>query len=84
MSLLDRIYNQSPVWLQNVMCSTKGYIIGQRRYGKLFYKVLNEYETKSISTEQKLIELLEVSKYVAAYRDYITPKLLTKVKRGGN
>ena len=37
---LEKIYDMAPVWVQNLMCSVKGWMIKRRRYGKGFFEEL--------------------------------------------
>ena len=41
---LEKLYDFSPVWIQNLMCSAKGWMINRRRYGRGFYMELNALE----------------------------------------
>ena len=38
MRILERVYDNSPIFLQNVMCSLKGYLQNKERYGKDYWK----------------------------------------------
>ena len=38
MSKLEKIYDLSPIWFQNVMCSLKGYANFRSRYGKKYHE----------------------------------------------
>jgi phenylacetate-CoA ligase len=44
--MLNTIYNHSPITIQNIFCSTKGYFICKRRYNHNFYKQLKKFENK--------------------------------------
>jgi len=50
------IYNHLPVWGQNVACSIEGFRIIRNRYGKQFWKYLEEYESRNKWTEEQLKE----------------------------
>lgn len=38
MGLLEKIYDKSPIFFQNIMVSTKGYQNNKKRYGKAYYE----------------------------------------------
>ena len=40
-----KIYNNLPIWLQNLACSFEGLRIKRTRYGKIFWESLAEYES---------------------------------------
>lgn len=55
MGLLETIYNNVPIFMQNIMVSTKGYCNHGERYGKAYYKhlaFLKKFDTYSL--EEKL------------------------------
>lgn len=55
MSIFEKIYDHSPVFFQNTMVSTKGYLNNSQRYGKAYKECrafLNDYDSWSI--EKKL------------------------------
>lgn len=84
MTRIEKLYNSSPVWLQNVICSAKGYLINRRRYGKGFYEALSEYEQNGMTHEQRLHNFLSAIKYVPYYSHYPLDKMLSNVNgRGG-
>ena len=56
------------MWLQNLMCSVKGWTIVRRRYGKEFFRLLSEYENHSIDAEEELQRFFEEIRYVPAYK----------------
>ena len=61
LGLLNRVYYNLPVWMQNVMCSAKGYVICKRRYKRQFYKYLYQYEKGEIDPERELRNFLEIA-----------------------
>lgn len=38
MGLIDKIYNISPIFIQNIMISVSGYLRNRKRYGKTYYE----------------------------------------------
>lgn len=54
MSLLIKLYNNSPVCLQNLFCSMQGFLICRRRYSSNFYKQLKLYEAGYYKPEECL------------------------------
>jgi hypothetical protein len=44
MSILKTIYDRSPVCIQNLLCSIKGYLICQQRYNHNFYRYLEKFK----------------------------------------
>jgi len=69
---LDSIYDASPVWMQNLMCSVKGWMIQRRRYGKQFQEELSRYHAGFYNQEKELIDFLDAVKDVEAYKGIIT------------
>lgn len=67
MSRLERIYDASPIFFQNIMCSIKGILNNKKRYGKEYWKYrefLEEFDTwpleKQLQYQKKeLIKLLD-------------------------
>ena len=59
MEMLKIIYNNSPVFIQNIMASAKGYIIKRKRFDKKFYRELYRYENNHYKPEKLLRDLLE-------------------------
>ncbi len=54
MSKLECIYDKSPIWLQNVMCSVKGYSNNRSRYGKKYWEYrefFNKFDALSIEEQ---------------------------------
>jgi phenylacetate-CoA ligase len=46
MSILNIIYDASPITVQNLFCSVKGYFIQKQRYNSNFYKQLQKFENR--------------------------------------
>lgn len=67
MSIIERIYSSSPRWMQNIMCSAKGWAIQRRRYGKDFFKYLRLFETRQINPTDALHDFLESARFIPAY-----------------
>lgn len=75
--MIKTIYNISPVFLQNFMCSLYGYIEGKKRFGSKFNEYLNDlilsdfFSGKEIYDEQhrKLTKTLKVAKSMGIYQD---------------
>lgn len=58
MILLEKIYAKSPVWIQNLMCSAKGYMICRRRYNKAFHRELSRYQNGYYKQSRQLAVML--------------------------
>lgn len=65
---LQKIYDYSPVWVQNLMCSVKGWQIKRRRYGKQFYEELRKLESGEYVQRQELFAFLRQASTVPAYK----------------
>ena len=65
---LQKIYDHTPVFFQNIMCSVKGWTIQRRRCGKEFFRYLSDYENHRISPEEGLDTFLKSIRYVPAYK----------------
>ncbi|WP_143595744.1 phenylacetate--CoA ligase family protein, partial [Tamilnaduibacter salinus] len=60
-SIAERIYFQSPVWLQNILVSAYGYRLYRKRYGGAFKQILNEVRSiDEMNTDQ--IEALQAER----------------------
>lgn len=70
----QKVYGCCPVFLQNILCSVKGYTIKKRRYSKHFFEELKKYETGYYKPEECLRnflkEIKEVPFYKKLYREY--------------
>jgi phenylacetate-CoA ligase len=71
MGLLQKIYDNSPIFFQNIMCSLSGYVRNLSRYGKAYHNYLNflaQFDTwsykRKIQYQQK--ELVRFIKYTVA------------------
>lgn len=73
---LESIYNVSPYWLQNIMCSAKGFLINQRRYGHSFYKELRNFEVHQYNPLKELLFILEFCKDIPFYKDVLSESFL--------
>lgn len=68
---LQGLYDKAPVWVQNLMCSMKGYMINRRRYGKQFFEELEKLESKSYDPRKELCDFLRQAKELPAYQGLI-------------
>lgn len=50
----DFIYEHSPIWLQNVFCSIKGYMIINERYNDVFYESLACLNKSQFASKQEI------------------------------
>ena len=66
---LNTIYDWSPVWIQNLMCSIKGWTIKRRRYNEQFFYELNAFESGRYNSAEELSTFLENVKNVSFYKD---------------
>lgn len=64
---LEKIYNHAPIWVQNVMCSVKGWTIARKRYSKGFLRELKRVERREDDPEKMLRNFLELARHVPAY-----------------
>lgn len=54
---LNSVYNKSPVWFQNIMVNTYGYMLKRQRYGGKYEQYLNEVNKTQWWPEDALREL---------------------------
>lgn len=89
MSTLEKIYDISPIWLQNIMTSIKGINNKKTRYGKEYYDYLSfleNFDTWPVEKqyEYQLNELLKFLKYAVDnsefYRDLYKGIDINKIK----
>ena len=76
--MLQEIYDKSPVFLQNIMCSVKGEINRRRRFGKGFFNYLDLLENRQINAEKELGYFLKSVENVPAYK-----KIFDKARKDG-
>ena len=69
---LEKLYDMAPIWVQNLMCSVKGWQIVRRRYGKGFYSELDALENGAYAPQKELEVFLETSKQVPYYSGLFT------------
>ena len=65
---LIKLYESSPIWFQNTMCSMKGEQIRRRRFGKGFIHDLRVMENGEIDAEKELAVFLKAIENIPAYR----------------
>lgn len=68
---LQKLYDISPVWVQNLMCSLKGYMISKRRYGKQFVEELELLERRAYSPRKELYKFLCQASELPIYKERI-------------
>lgn len=66
--MLQDLYDKMPYYVQNLMCTIKGWIIQHRRYGNGFYRELEAYEKKEYKFEEELTSFLDNVRNVSYYR----------------
>lgn len=69
MELLEKVYEKTPVFFQNIMCTVSGYKRNLHRYGKVYYehrKFLKDFDKWPIEEKEKyqINRLREFLKYV--------------------
>ncbi len=67
--MLQLFYDKAPVWVQNLMCSVKGWTIKKRRYGEQFYSELAAFEHGKYTPTAELENFLEIAKNVPYYKE---------------
>ena len=67
--IIEKVYNIAPVWFQNIMCSTKGWLLQRRRFGKGFFAELQKLEAGQVDPEHELSEFLKGIRNVPAYAE---------------
>ena len=66
MSILEKVYDVSPIWFQNIMCSVSGFQKNRSRYGKQYWeyrKFLEEFETWPIERKREY-QFTELKKFL--------------------
>lgn len=77
--MLEQIYDKSPVWVQNFMCSIKGWMIKRRRYGEQFFTELKAFEEGKYDPNEELESFLNAAKEVPYYTNTFN---VNKEKKG--
>ena len=67
--LLQKIYDLAPIWVQNVMCSVKGWMIVRKRFSKDFLRELRHMERREENPDELLKNFLEEARNVPAYAE---------------
>ena len=67
--LLQKIYDLAPIWVQNVMCSVKGWMIVRKRFSKDFLCELRHMERREENPDELLKNFLEEARNVPAYAE---------------
>lgn len=75
----EKIYDASPVWMQNLMMSIKGYQIKKRRYNKDFYRTFNAFKNGTIDSNKQLLFFLKKVRNTPAYKHILTDEFFNKV-----
>jgi len=75
MGMLERVYEKSPIFFQNIMVSVKGYRNNSTRYGKTYWEhrsFLEDFDTWDIDEKHKyqLNELYRFLQYAATKSPY--------------
>ena len=76
---IEKIYDASPVCMQNLMMSIKGYQIKKRRYNKDFYETFSAYKEGRIDPNKELIVFLKRVRNTPAYKSILTDEFFEKV-----
>lgn len=70
MSIQKRIYDRSPILIQNVLTTIKGYQLKKQRYNRLYYKYLNYFKSivdVFVEEQKQINKLLIHLKYNIPY-----------------
>lgn len=76
MGVLTQLYDSSPVFVQNLMCSLKGWTIKRRRYNADFYKELEHYEMPGYKSRKELCDFLRMASTLPFYQHYLTASFI--------
>ncbi len=79
MGVITKLYDSSPVFVQNIMCSVKGWSIKRRRYNSDFYKELEMYENHAYHPRKELCDFLKRARSVPFYQTYLPQSLLKDI-----
>lgn len=69
MGFISRLYDLSPVAMQNLMCSVKGYLIKRRRFGKRFFTELDKFEKRQYDGTEELMSFIMFCSKIPFYKD---------------
>lgn len=92
MGILQKIYNNSPIWFQNIMTSVAGYKKNKNRYGKIYYEHLEflknfdnlSLEKKREYQNKKLVEFVNYAYNNSPYYRKIYDKSVIENFQGVN
>lgn len=60
MSIIEKIYDISPIWVQNIMCSVRGYLNNRSRYGEKYWEYRKFFESFDKLSLQEQLEYQRV------------------------
>lgn len=69
---LQSLYDKMPVWVQNLMCSIKGWMICRRRYNSGFHQELERYLYSKVNQEEELKSFLLLTRNILAYKGILS------------
>ena len=69
----QKLYENAPLWLQNIAVNVEGRIICKRRYNNHFYEELKRFEEHDYKPAEELKRFLFEIQDVPAYKDIFTP-----------
>ncbi len=78
-----KIYNNLPIWLQNLACSFEGLRIKRTRYGKIFWESLAEYESRNNWSYDQLCDYRDARLRKMIRHCYATVPYYTKLFNEG-
>ena len=64
---LEKVYSFSPIWIQNIMCTIKGWAVQRRRYSRGFFRELERREKRKDNPEGMLRRFLALARQIPAY-----------------
>ena len=79
---LFQIYGKMPIWMQNLVCSVKGYLICRKRFNSRFFSELNKFEHKVYNQNEEMLIFLRQISNVPAYRGLLAEDELIKAEQG--
>lgn len=81
MGIVSKVYDLSPVTIQNLMCSAKGYLIKRRRFSKGFFAELEKFEARQYDGTEELVSFLAFCSHVSYYKDVIDSSFIEKLTK---
>jgi phenylacetate-CoA ligase len=87
--IIDKLYKHSPVWFQNIIISSYGYLLFKKRYGRVYRQKFDEFKKRDHTSYEAEVEnqnrelrefLTYVNEHSAFYKNLYSGIDISKIK----